>query len=259
VHALTGFVNQAALRDAVAQVTKALDSREVRDVRFTLGSDSSGEPSIFFGILLTPYASHHSRLADVTGEWQRCYLINFNLTITGDSSLTLTSPQIRRISAIRAGCNVINGVCRRPPQAGILLLNKEPKLLPQASLRRSVSTAYYALFHLLIQDASANWSRLDTRDYLARAFEHKTMRRHPRGQRTPRMIHQSLRRWWPSCAPLQGHSGNFSFNAISQITATRLSGIGSRHHPKLTNPRPLLVTGRQSAMSMLLSDISSLF
>jgi hypothetical protein len=57
-----------------------------------------------------------------------------------------------------------------------LLLNKEPKTPTQASLRRSVSTAYYALFHLLIQDASANWSREDTRDYLARAFQHKTMK-----------------------------------------------------------------------------------
>jgi len=57
-----------------------------------------------------------------------------------------------------------------------LLLNKESKNPTQASLRRSVSTAYYALFHLLIQEASANWSRVDTRDYLARAFEHKTMR-----------------------------------------------------------------------------------
>ncbi len=57
-----------------------------------------------------------------------------------------------------------------------LLLNKEPKTPTQASLRRSVSTAYYALFHLLIQDASANWNRLDTRDYLARAFGHKTMK-----------------------------------------------------------------------------------
>jgi len=58
VHVPTGFVNQAELRDAVAQAAKALDSREVRDVRFTLGSDSDGEPSIFFGILLTPYGSH---------------------------------------------------------------------------------------------------------------------------------------------------------------------------------------------------------
>ena len=56
-----------------------------------------------------------------------------------------------------------------------LLLNKEPKNPTQASLRRSVSTAYYALFHLLIQEASSNWSRADTREYLARAFEHRTM------------------------------------------------------------------------------------
>src|SRR6202050_5778875 len=57
-----------------------------------------------------------------------------------------------------------------------LLLNKESKNPTQASLRRSVSTAYYALFHLLIQEASANWSRVDTRDYLARAFDHRTMK-----------------------------------------------------------------------------------
>jgi hypothetical protein len=57
-----------------------------------------------------------------------------------------------------------------------LLLNKESKKPTQASLRRAVSTAYYALFHLLIQEASSNWSRADTRDYLARAFEHKTMK-----------------------------------------------------------------------------------
>jgi len=68
VYVPTGFVNQAELVDAVAKAAKSLDPREVRDVRFTLGSDSSGEPSIFFGILLTPYASHQSRLADVTGR-----------------------------------------------------------------------------------------------------------------------------------------------------------------------------------------------
>jgi hypothetical protein len=28
----------------------------------------------------------------------------------------------------------------------------------QASLRRAVSTAYYALFHLLIEDAAKRWS-----------------------------------------------------------------------------------------------------
>jgi hypothetical protein len=68
VYLPTGFVNQVELGDAVANATKALDSREVRDVRFSLGSDAGGEPAIFFGILLTPYASNHSRLAHVTGK-----------------------------------------------------------------------------------------------------------------------------------------------------------------------------------------------
>jgi hypothetical protein len=68
VHVPTGFVNQADLMDAVVQAAKALDSREVRDVRFTLGPDSDGEPSIFFGILLTLYGSQNSRLPDVTSR-----------------------------------------------------------------------------------------------------------------------------------------------------------------------------------------------
>jgi|SRR5579872_4676984 len=58
-----------------------------------------------------------------------------------------------------------------------LLARKEPKNPSEASLRRSVSTAYYALFHLLVRDASANWRRSDTRDYLARAFDHATMKK----------------------------------------------------------------------------------
>jgi hypothetical protein len=68
VNVSTGFVNQADLMDAVVHAAKALDSREVRDVRFTLGPDVDGEPSIFFGILLTPYGSQNSRLPDVTSR-----------------------------------------------------------------------------------------------------------------------------------------------------------------------------------------------
>jgi uncharacterized protein (UPF0332 family) len=45
----------------------------------------------------------------------------------------------------------------------------------QATLRRSVSTAYYALFHLLIYESCSNWGRPEQRTNLARAFEHKQM------------------------------------------------------------------------------------
>ncbi len=63
-----GLVNEAQLEDAVSEAVKLLDAREVRDVRFTLGPDANGEPSIFFGILLTPYAIHASRFAKVTAR-----------------------------------------------------------------------------------------------------------------------------------------------------------------------------------------------
>ena len=64
----SGFVHQAQLGDEVAQAAKSLASLDVRDVQFRLGTDSSGERAIFFGILLTPYGSQESRLAEGTGR-----------------------------------------------------------------------------------------------------------------------------------------------------------------------------------------------
>lgn len=46
----------------------------------------------------------------------------------------------------------------------------------QASLRRAVSTAYYALFHLLISEATSNWNRAEPRAALGRIFEHGKMK-----------------------------------------------------------------------------------
>ena len=46
----------------------------------------------------------------------------------------------------------------------------------QASLRRAVSTTYYALFHLLISEATANWARPELRAILGRSFDHGPMK-----------------------------------------------------------------------------------
>jgi hypothetical protein len=47
----------------------------------------------------------------------------------------------------------------------------------QASLRRAVSTAYYALFHLLIEEASGQWlGSLEARTGVERGFQHGPMR-----------------------------------------------------------------------------------
>jgi hypothetical protein len=56
------------------------------------------------------------------------------------------------------------------------LANREKKRPRQASLRRAVSTAYYALFQLLIHEATLNWRRVDQRALLARFFEHGKMK-----------------------------------------------------------------------------------
>jgi uncharacterized protein (UPF0332 family) len=56
-----------------------------------------------------------------------------------------------------------------------LLANLDRKRPRQASLRRAVSTAYYALFHLLTTAAVANWKKPRQRAALARAFEHRKM------------------------------------------------------------------------------------
>jgi uncharacterized protein (UPF0332 family) len=46
----------------------------------------------------------------------------------------------------------------------------------QLTLRRAVSAAYYAVFHLLIFEATSNWGHTALRTSLARAFEHGTMK-----------------------------------------------------------------------------------
>ena len=59
-------------------------------------------------------------------------------------------------------------------QQALALVHTEPRT--QASLRRSVSSAYYAVFHLLIAGAVANWSNAALRPQLGRAYDHGTMR-----------------------------------------------------------------------------------
>jgi uncharacterized protein (UPF0332 family) len=45
--------------------------------------------------------------------------------------------------------------------------------ISEANVRRAVSAAYYALFHLLVREASLNWKHPDHRSELARAFDHR--------------------------------------------------------------------------------------
>jgi len=55
------------------------------------------------------------------------------------------------------------------------LARREPKRPRQASLRRAISTSYYALFHLLISEATRNWKQSSQRAALGRFFQHGSM------------------------------------------------------------------------------------
>jgi hypothetical protein len=56
------------------------------------------------------------------------------------------------------------------------LIRREPRKPKQASLRRAVSSAYYAIFHLLVSETVANWRHRDQRSTLGREFSHTNMK-----------------------------------------------------------------------------------
>ena len=76
------------------------------------------------------------------------------------------------------------------------LADLHPETAHQASLRRAVSTAYYALFHLLISEATANWARPKLRAALGRCFEHGPMK----NASEPSQINNLLKQYPPEDA-----------------------------------------------------------
>jgi hypothetical protein len=56
------------------------------------------------------------------------------------------------------------------------LAHRDPTRPKQANLRRAVSTAYYALFHLLISEVVNYWRLKRQRTLLARSFDHRKMK-----------------------------------------------------------------------------------
>jgi len=66
----TGLVNQTELAAEIAKALRKLtkSTKETVRVRYSLGTDSTGEPSIFFRIVLTDAASREDRLADATSR-----------------------------------------------------------------------------------------------------------------------------------------------------------------------------------------------
>jgi hypothetical protein len=63
----TGYVNQAQLGGIIAEAAQHLGPEVVR-VTYSLGPDSTGEPSLFFRILLADAYIREETIADLTGR-----------------------------------------------------------------------------------------------------------------------------------------------------------------------------------------------
>lgn len=63
----SGYINQEQLTKEIERATERLGPEVIR-VKHSLGTDTSGEPSVFFRIVLTDSASREETLADVTGQ-----------------------------------------------------------------------------------------------------------------------------------------------------------------------------------------------
>ena len=114
------------------------------------------------------------------------------------------------------------------------LARKEPKKPTRASLRCSISTAYYALFHLLIDEATRlmlSGPRSDMRACLARAFQHSNMKQAARefrrlgripgrlASRTgQRRVEQPLVNVASAFAQLQGARHDANYNLALRFT-----------------------------------------
>jgi hypothetical protein len=66
MYAPAGFVNQTQLKEIVDAAIKGLDPAEVVRVNCSIGEDHTGDPAIFFRVVLTDDAARKDRPWEVT-------------------------------------------------------------------------------------------------------------------------------------------------------------------------------------------------
>ena len=76
-YVMRAVVDQAKLARAVEKARRALAPDVVR-IRFDLGNDWTGDPSIFFKIVLSDEASDESKLREITNNIERRILTGTN-------------------------------------------------------------------------------------------------------------------------------------------------------------------------------------
>jgi hypothetical protein len=120
------------------------------------------------------------------------------------------------------------------------LVRREPRRPRQASLRRGISTAYYALFHLLIHEATLRVrGNPALRQKFSRAFDHASMRSasnafvNARPDQLARLtgglpISPSLRRLAGTFVTLQEWRHEADYNVAARFTRAEAANLVGR-------------------------------
>jgi len=127
------------------------------------------------------------------------------------------------------------------------LLVLEPRRPKQATLRRAISTAYYALFHLLVSDSAkfvVSGSRNELRAMVARAYDHSTMRKVCRDFAKP------------SAFALQRATGRSAVPAQLRAVARSFFSLQEQRHAADYDPS---MSVKRAEIAKLLNELSRTF
>lgn len=100
-------------------------------------------------------------------------------------------------------------------QQAFALAHRERRKPKQVSLRRAVSSAYYALFHLLVAETVSNWRNPEQRTLLGRSLDHRQMKAACRRMRN---LPQSA---WPGVEPATLEAMQLVASAFAELQEQR--------------------------------------
>ena len=97
----------------------------------------------------------------------------------------------------------------------------------KSCMRRAVSTAYYAVFHLLVEDFVSSWPFDDQRARLARMFNHQKMRDAPfaaKDKKSPTPVEDALIDVKKGFGQLQADRHRADYDLAWNIVGTDVAG-----------------------------------
>ena len=112
-------------------------------IRHSFSSDWDGDPAIYFRIVFTDDSVKRYPLSELTHRIEDALI--------EDLALFTSEYSVYKRPSMGIAADFLE--LRRA-----LGPDPAPGELEQASFRRSISTAYYGLFHLLVQDAVQSWN-----------------------------------------------------------------------------------------------------